>query len=243
MSSIRIFLAGGATMAIALATVFILTGAAGKPRTESFDEITVGRINIVEPDGTKRLILSSRSKFPGIFMQGKEIPHPDRNNFAGIIFLNDEGTENGGLIYRGKLDAKGNGDAALSLTFDRFRQDQSLHLLHEEADGKPTTGIGINDSPDFKSSPITEVKTYAVAMEKMNSVERAAYIERLRSEGKLLQPRLFLGTTPDRNSSLVLKDAKGRPRMVLSVAAAGNPQIQMLDEHGVVVKTVDAVSK
>jgi hypothetical protein len=193
MSSIRIFLAGGATMAIALATVFILTGAAGTPRIASFDEITVGRINIVEPDGTKRLIISSRSKFPGIFMQGKEIPHPDRSNVAGMIFLDEEATENGGLIYRGKLDAKGNGDAELSFTFDRFRQDQTLHLIHEDVDGKPTTGIGINDTPDFKSSPIAEVKTYAMAMEKMNAVERTAYIERLRSEGKVLQPRVFLG--------------------------------------------------
>ncbi len=230
-------------MAVALATVFVLTGAASPQRTASFDEITVGRINIVEPDGTKRMVIASRSQFPGDFVRGKETQRADRSNVAGMIFINDEGTENGGFIYNGKLGAGGHGEAEMSLTFDRFRQDQTLQLMHDDADGKPTTAVKINDAPDFRSSSISDVRTYAIAAEKMNPAERAAYFGRLRGEGKLLQPRIFLGTTPDRASSLVLKDAQGRARMVLSVGAAGNPQIQMLDEHGAVVKTVDAASK
>ena len=63
-----------------------------------FDEITVGRINIAEPDGTKRLIISNKAQFPGAFEQGKEIARPDRASFAGMLFLDEEGNENGGLI-------------------------------------------------------------------------------------------------------------------------------------------------
>ena len=63
MSQIRTFLTGAATMAAALAAIVTLTGAKLPARHASFDEITVGRINIVEPDGTKRIILSNKAQF------------------------------------------------------------------------------------------------------------------------------------------------------------------------------------
>ncbi|HMA54957.1 MAG TPA: hypothetical protein VKT17_10865, partial [Acidobacteriota bacterium] len=57
--------------------VTLLTGAA-RSRTASFDSIDVGRINVVEPDGTVRLVLSSKALFPGIIFKKKEYPHPNR---------------------------------------------------------------------------------------------------------------------------------------------------------------------
>ena len=130
MSSIRTFLAGCTTMAAALAAVFALAGAKAPTSHVHFDEITVGRIDIVEPDGTKRLILSNRSQYPGSFVEGKEIARPDRRDVAGLLFINDEGTENGGLVYDGTKKTDGTVNADLSLTFDRFRQDQALQLSH-----------------------------------------------------------------------------------------------------------------
>ena len=59
MSQIRTFLTGAA----ALAAIVTLTGARTPARHETFDEITVGRINNVEPDGTKRIILSNKAQF------------------------------------------------------------------------------------------------------------------------------------------------------------------------------------
>ena len=35
-------------------------------RSQSFDQLTVHRINFVEPDGTPRLIISDRAEFPGM---------------------------------------------------------------------------------------------------------------------------------------------------------------------------------
>ena len=58
-------------------------------RTNTADEITVQRINIVEPDGTPRLIISNHAKLPGVMVHSKEKPL-DRSQ-AGLIFLNDEG--------------------------------------------------------------------------------------------------------------------------------------------------------
>src|SRR5512147_592511 len=73
----------------------ILAGFTAESHKASFDEITVHRVNIVEPDGTLRMVLSDKSEFPGIIIKGKEHPHPDRKT-AGMLFFNDEGTENGG---------------------------------------------------------------------------------------------------------------------------------------------------
>ncbi|WP_305824277.1 hypothetical protein [Massilia brevitalea] len=105
MSQIRTFLTGAATMAAALAAIVTLTGAKLPGQHASFDEITVGRINIVEPDGTKRIILSNKAQFPGDFLQGKEGARPDRRDVAGMLFINEEGTENGGLIQKGSIGA------------------------------------------------------------------------------------------------------------------------------------------
>ena len=79
-----------------LSTVFaiVLLMAARSHRSETFDEITVRRINLVEPDGTLRMVLSNHDQMPGIIVKGKEFPKVDRPE-AGMLFYNDEGSENG----------------------------------------------------------------------------------------------------------------------------------------------------
>jgi len=216
MSQIRTFLAGAATMAAALAAIVTLTGAKSPERHETFDEITVGRINIVEPDGTRRLIISSKARFPGYYSQGKEIARPDRREFAGMLFINEEGTENGGLIQKGSIGADGKISSGLSLTFDRFRQDQALQLLNTDSATHQQTGISINDIPYFKLTS---------------------------SEDLTMRNRIWLGNTGDKGSSLQLKDARGRTRMMLLVAADGKAEIRMLDESGKISKSITPDSK
>jgi hypothetical protein len=83
--------------------VVLLSGAAS-PKKTTFDEIEVKRINLVEPDGTLRLVIADKANFPGMIVKGKEYPH-DRGT-AGMLFFNDEGTENGGLIFGGMKDKR-----------------------------------------------------------------------------------------------------------------------------------------
>jgi hypothetical protein len=74
----------------------VLMGATSNARHATFDEITVHRINVVEPDGTLRMVISDRARFPGAIFHGKEYKHP--RPAAGMLFFNDEGTEDGGLV-------------------------------------------------------------------------------------------------------------------------------------------------
>lgn len=79
-----------------LAGLYVSQVASG-PSKIAYDEIDVCRINVHERDGTVRMIISGADTSPGAIVKGREIPHPTRRS-AGIIFYNDEGTENGGLI-------------------------------------------------------------------------------------------------------------------------------------------------
>lgn len=238
MSSIRTFFAGSTTMAAALSAVFLLTAAKDGPTKAQFDEITVGRINIVEPDGTKRLIISNRAQFPGGFDQGKEFARPDRRDFAGMLFVDEEGNENGGLIQAGKTSPDGKITAGLSLTFDRYRQDQALQLKHINDEKQSTTSITMNDVPFYKDSLIGDMDKYFAEAKKLPENERAAYWNSLTEQGKLSTPRVKLGTTPRKDSVLALNDAKGRIRMRLIVTASGKAAIEMLNEQGKVTKTI-----
>jgi hypothetical protein len=237
MTHVRTFLAGCTTMAAALGAVFALT-AAKRPGHEHFDEITVGRINVVEPDGTKRLIISNKAQFPGAFENGKEIARPNRRSFAGMLFINEEGTENGGFIQKGAQNAKGEIDSGLSLTFDRYRQDQALQLLHTDSGKHAMASVLINDVPDFKTTSLEQMTSFDEAAAKLPSDQQNAYWKKLSDEGRLSRNRIYLGTTDDKGSALALKDAKGKTRMMLLVSAQGQAEIRMLDENGKVIKTL-----
>lgn len=240
MSNTRTFLAGATTMAAALAAIFALIGARAPAKHEHFDEITVGRINIVEPDGTKRIVISNKAQFPGDFTQGKENPRPDRRDFGGMIFINEEGTENGGLIQRGSISDDGKVSSGLSLTFDRFRQDQALQLLNEDSERHQRTGLMINDVPNFQLTPYGSKAKFDAEAEKLPKSERAAFWQKLRDENRLLTNRIYLGNTAGKSSSLQLKDASGRVRMMLLVSPEGKAEINMYDENAKVVKTISA---
>ncbi len=138
-------------LTIAFAVV-VLTGFAESRQKQTFDEITVRRINIVEPDGTLRMVLSNKTDFPGIIIKGKETPHPGRST-AGMLFFNDEGTENGGLIFGGSKDKQGKVTSYGHLSFDQYEQDQVFSIDAEQENGQRTSELRMIDEPDH---PITQ---------------------------------------------------------------------------------------
>jgi hypothetical protein len=87
---------------------------------QRFDQIDVQRLNVREPDGTLRMVVSNHARLPGVIVRGKESPPVDRP-YAGMLFYNDEGTENGGLVFGGRRTAAGEVvNAGVALSFDRY---------------------------------------------------------------------------------------------------------------------------
>lgn len=215
---------GAATAAL----LFAGWAALSRPRKAAFREIDVQRINVVEPDGTLRLVLSGKARFPGLIFRGKERPHP--RDTAGMLFFNDQGTENGGLIFGGRRGPDGKASSGGSLTFDQFEQDQVVQLMQNESDGRRTAGLKVNDAPE---TPLD--LDMLLGLDKLGSAAREAEIERLRKEGSLLRQRVFVGKTADRSARVVLRDTQERERLVLEVAPDGSPSVKLLDEDGKVL--------
>ena len=130
------------------AVLCFVTLVAATPRSKNaqYDQIDVQRINVREPDGTLRMVVTNHAKLPGIIVRGKEkaFERPQ----AGIIFYNDEGTENGGLIFGGHKNAKGEiVDSGGAISFDRFDGNQEVQLIgvHDKEDR--FAGLIVSDSP------------------------------------------------------------------------------------------------
>lgn len=214
--------------------VLILTGARS-PVNAKFDSIDVQRINVREPDGTLRMVISDRASFPGLILHGKEYPHPRPR--AGMLFYNDEGTEQGGLIFAGKKGADGKVSSGLSLTFDRYEQDQQLQLIGLDEDGRTYAGMQVNDQP---SRPILQDILEKPKLDAMPAKARDALLAERDSKNYYGAPRYYAGKTMSDNSVVMLNDANGKPRLMLSVTPDGKASIQFLDAHGKVQRTLAA---
>jgi hypothetical protein len=213
---------------VALGGALLLTGAA---TSQHFGVIDAGRINIREPDGTLRLVISSAALAPGIIVKNHEQPHPSRDS-AGMIFFNDEGTENGGLIFGGQKSASGKTNSYGSLTFDRYEQDQVVQITGQEDGSNRYSGLLVFDEPD---APID-----FAAIERARRLSGAAQHQAFVKANAAAQQRAFFGRDASGASQVVLRDAKGAKRLILQVTASGTAQVQFLDAAGKVLKTIDA---
>ena len=140
----QVLIAYSAVLSTTFAVVLLM--GAKSHRSQTFDEIEVHRINVVEPDGTLRLVISNRDRLPGVIVKGKEFPKVDRPG-AGMLFYNNEGTENGALVFGGHRNEKGEiVDSGVSLSFDKYGQgSQIVQLAGIDDKDNQFAGLAVND--------------------------------------------------------------------------------------------------
>jgi hypothetical protein len=196
------------------------------------DELTVRRINIVEPDGTPRLIISDKAEFAGEFYHGNEISRPDRQDSAGMLFLNDEGTENGGMLFGGYKSKDGAFHSFGHLSFDEYEQDQTLALDTDQDGPERSSSYQINDNnttlltpEEFSAYRTVRAMPEGPAKQKAMAAVMAKYPVKLHA-------RASIERDPDKSAVLRLRDPEGRTRILLRVAADGTPSMQFLDAAG-----------
>ena len=127
--------AAGTTLALA---AIALTGARS-PRDQA--ELTVERINIVDPSGVPRLVIANAERFPLPKLDGKEYPRAVQP--AGIVFYDAKGSEMGGIAIT---------DASIgrvsALAFDYPNYDAMGMVTRISPDGKNAlAGLQINSRP------------------------------------------------------------------------------------------------
>lgn len=226
-----------AITATLICVVFIASAFTLQSQKQKFDEIDVERINIVEKDGKLRMVISNRERqHPGM-VDGKLMPR-EGGRPPGLIFFNHRGDECGGLIF-GDNGGKGH---FVSLTFDKSRQDQTVGIQHLESDnGQYFAGLRIWDR---LNSSLADFATKYEAIKKMqDEAAKNAAIKELSDRGEFGTNRIIIGKSRDKSAMIVLSDAKGKPRIRISVDAMGNPKLDFLDETGKVIYTLPEESK
>jgi hypothetical protein len=199
--------------ALILTVLLVVVSMAATTQRPRFEELSAERINIIEPNGTPRLILYNSSHTPGAILYGKDHPHPNRSPHAGMLYFNDEGTENGG-----------------SLTFDQFDQDQVVSL---------SGGLRVWDQP---YTPIVQLlERVQAARAKPEGPERTRAVEEVsawaRAQG-IFRQRLRAQTTRDRSAMIELADTLQRPRLRIVVDSAGSARLEFLGDSGQVVRAI-----
>jgi hypothetical protein len=212
------------------------------PDKAKFTEIDVERINVMEPDGKYRLVISNRPRSIGPIYKGQPFGYPGGGR-PGLIFFNDEGTENGGLTFTGARGADGRYRSSLHMSFDQFNQDQVLNLDYTDNNGRRTTGVSVNDRPDID---IFEWWSKADSLQKQYGRDTASLNREMnawltpRAKGVPLNAqRMFVGKDPAKNAILNLSDPAGKPRLRLVVDSLGAARIDFLDATGRVTNTIN----
>jgi hypothetical protein len=211
------------------AAVFTQTRVGG----DRFDEITVERINIVERDGRLRMVIANGARQADAVIDGRVIVAGSTRP-AGMIFFNEIGDEVGGLIFSGR-EQDGRPRATGSLTFDQWKQDQTVALQYVDQNGNRRAGLAVIDRPEVSLRTVVERGERLKAAS--SDQERAAIEKEIASSGRSA-PRMFVGKDLEARATLALSDAQGRERLVLAVEPTGRASIRFLDEAGRTIREV-----
>ncbi len=204
-------IAGSAVVAVLLGTSSGVQDAkAGGSRIARFEEITAGRINIAGPDGVNRIVLAY--DMSGAPRAGHTLERTVPPGMAGIIFCDPAGDEVGGLGASGT---------------EQF--GHSLFALDYRHAPIEAIGFGTRYTPRHQSAGLVVMQppTGSIDIERLAARDEA---ETARLQSMMIE-RVLLGVE-NSEAGLVIKDRKGRERIVISVGADDVPVVMMLDEHG-----------
>jgi hypothetical protein len=217
-----------------------------------FDVIDVERINVIEPDGKYRLVLSNRPRSIGPIYMMKPFGY-EGGTRPGMIWFNDEGTENGGFTFTGtkcetgtsivdgKPCVKGTYAASTHFTFDQFDQDQIFVMNYEEQNGKRRVGITINDRNADNIYRLVQIRD-SITKNTPDPVAARAAIQRALGgtpDNPSAAERLYIGRDVDKNAILNMRDALGKTRLRLVVDSLGAARIEFLDAAGKVTNSMN----
>ena len=202
-------------------------------RNPAFGIITARRINIVEPDGTVRLTISNRADFPGAWNHKKEYARPDRTDAAGMLFMSEEGTEQGGLIWGAEQLPDGSIQSHGHLSLDQYEENQIFAIDAGQEGKEKFSRISMEDQGEF---PIEEKRKANDEIQKLAPEQQDAAWGKFFATHRHDVKRLVMGRSPDGSVGLNLRDDKGNIRIMLEVQSNGKPVLEFLDESGKVIR-------
>jgi hypothetical protein len=222
----------------AIGMILITTTAFKKSGNQKFGVIDVERINIVEKDGTVKMLITNTGNFPSGNDKINNRPTTEgREKRTGILFYNEDGIECGGFIYDGKKTESGHA-AGLSLTYDQYDGDQVMQLLtQDEGQGDKrfvSSTLAFNDRPSKESQ--IKVEEIMKELKELREKDPKAMEEKYKQYVKqgLIGgvPRVLLGKSKKQDNGLFLFDDKGMRRAMFYVDKENNAKLEFFDEKG-----------
>lgn len=183
---------------------------------QSFDEINVGRVNIVAPDGKRRLILSHEAMSAPV--GGKELKRSVPPGFAAIVFCNPNGDEVGGIGFGGtEKDSR----SLIGLDYTGVPLE-AIGFSRRKAGDKESASFVVADTPRRERIDMPKL------FDELHSAKPGPQVKELQEQ---MVTRIDMGVE-NRDAALRLYDRHGRPRVVIQVDAKDRPRIEVLDEKG-----------
>jgi hypothetical protein len=227
-----------AFVAVLVLSAFMQAGQGTQGQKVKFTEIDVERINVLEPDGQYRMVISNRARSIGPIFRGKPFGYPGGTR-PGIIFFNDEGTENGGLTFSGRREENGTFRSSGHLSFDQYEQDQVVYLQYQDNNGRRRMGLTVADRADVSIYDVVQQRDSVMKM--TDTVARIAALRKVmgaRNGQPMFAQRAFFGRDFDKNAVVNLADAQGKTRLRLVVDSLGSASIEFLDASGAVLRRI-----
>jgi len=211
-----------------LVIVFLIAQSYLKLPKNRFEEINAERINIVERDGTLKMVISNKERqHPGL---SNFKPMTAREREAGIIFFNSSGDECGGLTYDGNTKETG-----FELSTDQFRNDQIMQFQYNQIG----TGDSVRRSYGLKLWDRSDNFTLAQQITLIDSLQQLKQEEELirqmkdlKKKGMLGVERMFAGKNTNEEVGLFIRDNQGRVRIKIYCDKENNAKLVLLDEDG-----------
>jgi hypothetical protein len=215
------------TVTSSLVAALALLGAAQAVRQVAFDSITVHRINVMDREGKLAMVIAGHDDEATPVILGYTGHRAQGNNADnGIIFFNQKGDEQGGLIWSASPNRS---ESSNVLSFDTANTDQLLQVQDGDDQGHHYADIVGWDRATGEDELI------APLLRKLDNAktpaQRMAIRQRMRSMAKA-PTRFFLGYDTSDVAQLVLADKSARPRVKLFVSPGGQAKLQFLDASG-----------
>ena len=217
-----------------LAIVVLSTAAfrqASKP--QNLGEITVERINVVDANGTLRMVISNKDRMhPGV-IDGMHAQPPTAASRPGLLQRRRRrGRRPDVQRAEEGRHAKRRTQASTSIS---SKQDQTIGIGYREFNGQRTAALQVWD-PSRRAAERGRSRRINAANAITDPARRAAALRDAEATVPPRPRRIFVGKSPDHSASVALSDGQGRPRLKLTVDANGNPRIEFLDDKGQVTQ-------
>ena len=215
--------------------LFLVYGFKTNAKRQEFNEITVQRINVVEPDGSLKMVISNADRqHPGMF--DGELIQP-RERPPGIIFFNEEQDEVGGLIFAGTKEQ----GSVMVLSFDQFKNDQVMQMQYQRnADGKQKYGLNLWDRSEIVTLPDLIKITDSLKAIGVSDPQEIQDVIRGFNKGKdVAAVRMFAGKNFEEQVGLFIKDESGRDRIKIYIDQNNEPQFLIFNQHGKITRQLN----